>query len=157
RSFLWQETVHREEFRLRASASLDGSVTRGHLSVFLGGIVLADVALSIRVASTPSPLAPTPRVEMAQARPYRKIFASYAHLDRAIVEEVERYARVSGDHYLRDLIELRTGEVWNDRLTQLIDGADIFQLFWSWNAMHSPYVRSEWEHAASLGRPYFIR
>jgi len=34
---------------------------------------------------------------------------------------------------------------------------DVFQLFWSWNAMRSAYVRSEWEYALTLNKPYFIR
>ena len=39
------------------------------------------------------------------------------------------------------------------RLLELIDEADIFQLFWSSNSMRSEYVRREWEHALALGRP----
>jgi len=43
------------------------------------------------------------------------------------------------------------------RLLELIDEADIFQLFWSSNSMRSEYVRWEWEHACALGRRGFIR
>ena len=49
------------------------------------------------------------------------------------------------------------GEKWDERLRQLIDEADVFQLFWSTNSMHSPYVRQEWEHALVLERSNFIR
>jgi hypothetical protein len=48
----WEEAVHREEFRLRASPELDGQTARGRLTVFLGGIILAEVNLSIRVDSS---------------------------------------------------------------------------------------------------------
>jgi hypothetical protein len=41
-------------------------------------------------------------------------------------------------------------------LLELIDQADIFQLFWSWNSMKSEYVRREYEHALALGRRGFI-
>ena len=40
---------------------------------------------------------------------------------------------------------------------ELIDEADVFQLFWSTNSMHSEQVRQEWEHALTLDRPNFIR
>ena len=42
-------------------------------------------------------------------------------------------------------------------MRELIDEADVFQLFWSTNSMHSEQVRQEWEHALALDRPNFIR
>jgi molecular chaperone DnaK len=145
RTFLWQESVHREEFRMRAAASLEGQVARGRLTVFLGSIVVADISLSVRVGG-----AETPRHASATAGVYRKIFASYSHRDVAIVEECERYARAFGDQYVRDLVHLRTGEVWDDRLRRMIEDADVFQLFWSRNSLRSRFVRQEWEHALTL-------
>ena len=40
---------------------------------------------------------------------------------------------------------------------RLIEEANVFQLFWSHNAMRSQFVRQEWEYALSLRRPEFIR
>jgi hypothetical protein len=96
-------------------------------------------------------------MEPVHAHPYRKIFPSYSHLDVAIVEQAEVLGRALGDVYTRDRTMLRSGEDWNARLLELIDDADIFQLFWSSNAMRSEYVKQEWEHALSLGRPFFVR
>ena len=39
----------------------------------------------------------------------------------------------------------------------MIKQADVFQLFWSWNALKSPLVREEWRQALALNRPHFIR
>jgi serine/threonine protein kinase len=158
RSFHWKESVHREEFRLRAGRGLAGATARGRLSVFLGDILLADVPLALRVAVGPAP-APVDEepLEADQARPYRKIFASYSHKDAVIVEQFARFARALGDEYLRDWHTLRSGEVWSERLLRLIEQADVFQLFWSRNAMDSGEVRKEWEHALALNRPHFIR
>jgi hypothetical protein len=156
RTFLWQESVHREEFRLRAAPDLDGKTVRGRLTVFLGTLILADVSLSIKVDSSARPAEEEP-AQPASARPYRRIFASYSHRDLHVVQQVEHFTRAMGDEYLRDWTHLRAGEVWNDRLRHLIEQADVFQLFWSSNSMQSPYVRQEWEHALSLGRPNFIR
>jgi mRNA-degrading endonuclease YafQ of YafQ-DinJ toxin-antitoxin module len=155
RSFLWLESVHQEDFRLRARRDLDGQTLRGRLSVFLGGaILLADIALTFRVDSrhvTPEPMA------VDRVRPYRKIFPSYSHTDSWVVDQFALFARALGDDYLRDVVALRSGEIWNTRLAELIDGADVFQLFWSWNAIDSPYVENEWRHALRLGRQQFIR
>jgi len=156
RSFRWTESVHREEFRLRASGRLDGQTARGRMSVFLGGVLLAEVALSIRVDSNQASQN-SDRLEHASAQPYRKIFASYSHKDSSIVEQFETFVEALGDRYLRDVRDLRSGEIWSAKLEKLILEADVFQLFWSRNSMFSTFVREEWEYALSLRRPHFIR
>ena len=177
-SFEWREDVHQQNFRLYAPGNRVGTVCRGQLTVFLGAFLLADVDLAIRVAMTPPPppapmglamtsaaarKAPstsrpaTSDIGVVTAHPYRKIFPSYSHKDLAIVHQAEVYGRALGDVYLRDRLALRSGEQWDERLLELIDEADVFQLFWSHNSMNSPYVRREWEHAIGLGRPSFVR
>jgi hypothetical protein len=69
----------------------------------------------------------------------------------------EWIAVATGDEYLRDKTHLRAGEVWSERLRQMIDQANLFQLFWSRNAMKSDFVRAEYEYALALGRAGFIR
>jgi serine/threonine protein kinase len=156
RTFVWEEAVHREEFRLRASPELEGQSARGRLTVFLGGIILAEVNLSIRVDSQRAESKPGPP-EVERARPYRRIFASYSRKDGWVVEQFRKYAGALGDEYVKKHTRLRAGEEWSEHLRQLIEEADVFQLFWSTNSMHSPFVRREWEHALSLRRPSFIR
>jgi hypothetical protein len=154
-SLLWIEPVHRIEFKLMASPTLQGQTARGRLTVYLGGIILAEVTLAIRVDAGAGKS--ETRSEAARVRAYRKIFASYSHRDIAIVEQFETYARAVGDEYLRDWVHLRSGQVWSEQLCRLIEQADVFQLFWSHNSMRSQFVRQEWEHALSLGRPSFVR
>jgi hypothetical protein len=48
-------------------------------------------------------------------------------------------------------------EKQHDRLLELIQEADVFQLFWSSNSMRSQYCQQEWEHALALRRPAFVR
>jgi hypothetical protein len=153
RRFLWTESVHREDFRLRADKSMDGHVARGAVSVFYGNLLLAEVQLSIKVDRKSA----ESHNEETHARPYRRIFASYSHRDTAIVEEFESHAVATGDRYLRDVVTLRAGEVWDERLLEIIKQADVFQLFWSWNALSSPLVREEWRQALALNRPHFVR
>lgn len=157
RTFQWQEPVHCEEFRLRAQPSVDGRQARGRLSVFLGSILLAELSLSIRVDSGHQEASRTNVPSIDSVRPYRRIFASYSHKDEAIVSQFERYAGATGDEYLRDAITLRSGENWQQELCRLIEKADVFQLFWSWNSMASEFVRQEWEYALALRRNHFVR
>ena len=153
-SFSWQKSVHKVEFELRASPTLDGQVMRGRLTVFLGSLILADVPLAIRVDARATVEArPVPAV----VTPYRKIFPSYSHQDRAVVEEIEQHVHALGDTYLRDVTQLRAGQDWQRWMRDAIREADVFQLFWSHNSMRSFYVRQEWEYALSLGRQNFVR
>jgi len=157
RTFRWVESVHREEFRLWAPAAILGQTKRGHISVFLGSILLADIPLVIKVdhvgvASTHEPIK-----EVVTAQPYRKIFASYSHKDLAIVEQFERHVQPLGDEYLRDWKHLRAGQKWNDELRNMIRQADVFQLFWSSNSIVSTFCRQEWEYALSLDKSHFVR
>src|SRR5262249_3742747 len=123
RRFLWTESVHKEEFRLRAKPERDGQTLRGTLTVFAGNLLLAELSLAIRVDSQRTEHSDPVTVT---ANPYRRIFASYSHRDGTIVEELERHARALGDRYLRDVVALRSGEVWSDRLLDLIRSADVF-------------------------------
>ena len=159
RTFRWQETVHQEQFRLRASQRMNKKPARGHLSVFLGSIRLADVSLTIHVDDACKDGPDTAPLEADTLKRYRRIFPSYSHKDTAIVEQCERFADKMGlgDTYLRDAVALHSGEVWERRLEELIEEADAFQLFWSSRSMHSEFVQREWEYALALGRPGFVR
>ena len=176
-SFEWREDVHQQSFRLSARRETVGGTVRGQLTVYLGAFILADIDLAFRVEETapappttdqphpwfPAQMAVAPAAASSAtmgavtATPYRRVFPSYSHKDLAIVRQAEAYGRALGDVYLRDRVALRSGEQWNERLLELIEEADVFQLFWSHNSMRSDYVRREWEHAVSLRRPAFIR
>lgn len=157
RTFRWHDQVHREEFRLRASPAVAGKTIKGRVSVLLGRIVIAEVSMTLRVEQQGTLAPQTGPQEPSHARIFRKIYASYSHKDIGIVEEFERYARALGDSFLRDHIDLRTGESWSDSVQKLIEQADIFQLFWSNFAASSPFVEHEWRYALSLSRPGFVR
>ena len=145
--FDWWEPVHHVEFRLLATPDLVGSVVRGAVRIWCGPLIIGEVSLAIRVTASDPAAAPA----VAESAPrYRKIFPSYSHADGAIVDGFAEIVRTFGDEYLQDVVALRSGERWRERLPELIEEADVFQLFWSSNSMRSPYCREEWEHALAL-------
>jgi hypothetical protein len=151
----WWEPVHEILFRLLAGPELAGTIVRGAVRIWCGAVILGEVSIAIHVAAD-GPVTESPPVAESAQR-YRKIFPSYSHRDRAMVANFAEAARALGDQYLQDVLALRAGEEWNPRLLELIEDADVFQLFWSRNSMRSPHCRDEWEHALSLRRPLFIR
>ncbi|HEX3999005.1 MAG TPA: toll/interleukin-1 receptor domain-containing protein [Pirellulales bacterium] len=152
-TFKWVEAVHREEFRFRAGTAALGTTLRGSVRIYLGALLLAEVNLAIAVEADAVTAQPT---QPHRAAAFRRVFASYSHKDLAIVEQYENYLALLGDEVLRDWKHLKPGEVWNDRLMELIRDADVFQLFWSKNSMQSEVVRREWEYAMSLNRDRFV-
>ncbi|GAA2903208.1 hypothetical protein GCM10010472_71790 [Pseudonocardia halophobica] len=154
-AFRWEEAVHKVEFRIRASERAVGRSLSGGVRIFLGVVLIGEV--TFRIAVTRGRQAATPPRERDVAVRYRKIFASYSHRDADIVRAVSSAVSVIGDRYIVDSAALRAGERWEPRLRELIEEADVFQLFWSHNAMRSEHVRDEWEYALRLGREGFVR
>src|SRR6185437_10229739 len=154
--FDWWEPVHQAEFRLFAGPALAGSVVRGAVHVFCGPLLIGEVSLAVSIASGPAAGSPAPLAADWAIRP-RKIFASYSHDDREIVDGFADVIWAIGDQYLQDVLTLRSGERWRPRLRELIEEADVFQLFWSRNSMRSRHCQDEWEHALSLRRPSFVK
>jgi TolB-like protein len=149
----WLEDVQNVAFRMSADESLEGTTARGRLTVWWGAVLLAEMALVMRVSST----ALDEETASESAAPFRKVFASYSRQDAAVVRQLEAFASALGDQYLIDVTSIRAGERWQPRIEQLIEEADVFQLFWSWNSIRSDYVQREWRHALALGRENFVR
>ena len=147
----WEEPVHRADFRFRVGADAP-AIARGGVRIFVGAVVVGELSLSVRVGERPEA-----RPLRTSARRFRKVFASYSHADTEVVEAVASAVQLLGDEYLIDSHDLRSGEDWQQRIGELIDDADVFQLFWSSNALQSHYVLAECRHALALRREGFIR
>jgi hypothetical protein len=153
--FEWWEPVHEVAFRLRAEPDLAGKSVRGAVRIWCGPLIIGELSIAIPVGEHDAATASPPVAE--SVRRYRRIFPSYSHHDSTVVEQFAVAAQALGDQYLQDVFTLRAGERWEPRLRELIEAADVFQLFWSRNSMHSPYCRQEWEHALALQRGLFVR
>lgn len=157
RTFTWRKSVHREEFDLWAAPDLDGKNLSGQMTVFLGSLVIAEVPLQISVNTQAESAAEKISLEAPQSgRRVRQVFASYSHQDEQVVAELAQVAPLFGSRFLMDRTHLEPGEDRRKGLQRLIRGADMFQLFWSTNAMRSADTVDEINYAVSLERPGFI-
>jgi hypothetical protein len=152
----WQR-FHMEFFAEEHDADYD---VEGAMALSLDPIDYEVTRVSMQLSVRPD--AGKYEVARSDARVYRRIFACYSHRDSMIVEQMGRMLEALGDRYLRDCLDLRAGQTWSNRLKELIDEADVFQLFWSSNAARSGFVEAEWRYAHSLVQdgkkpPNFIR
>ena len=155
----WEEDVQRHEFRFRATTATAGQATNGYVSIFAGGLLFAEIPLSIFVQQAAGRIDIPGGFASQVVRAYRKVFASYSHADTDIVRMCRAAAEATGDRYLMDITLLRSGQQWNDALLEAIAEADLFQLFWSKAAAASDHVANEWRYALQLlpNRSGFIR
>lgn len=145
----FRQDWRRFDFEFQAvDAPLD-EAANGRVTFTVEGVIVADVPLSVYVTEELSTAEKAP-TEQTTANAYEAIFCSYSHDDTAIVERVEAAYKALGIDYLRDVTTLRAGHSWNDELINLIERADIFQLFWSDHAKDSKFVAQEWQHALAL-------
>ena len=156
RSFSWATglRMHAESFFIYAPFSLTDQSVRGRISVFFKQLLLAEIALDLRVAKDS-----TPKEEgwaKGADQRFRKVFPSYSNHDVEVVEAMVQLQTI-GSEYLRKVVKMRSDQQWDEGLPATIADADVFQLFWSRNAAQSAQVEKEWRHAITLQREAFVR
>jgi hypothetical protein len=156
RHFTWAEHWRKEDFAVRYAGTLreEGSEGEGLATWFAGPLCLGEVPFQF--AYSARRVSAAARKEPSFGRGFESVFLSYAHKDSFIADWIES-ANALGIRYLRDTRDLRSGEVWNERLKELIQEADLFQLCWSDFAKQSQFVREEWCYALGLNKPKFVR
>jgi hypothetical protein len=152
-TFKWVEDVHRSDFRFRAGKDLADSAANIVITVFVGPLIVATIKGGILFSAQSTQPTPGESARIT-ASLYRseQIFPSYSHADEDIVIACRNAYKALGFEFLRDRDTLRPGEDWNAALMQMIDRADIFQLFWSKRSANSKYCRQEWEYALNQAK-----
>ena len=127
------------------------------ISVQVKGLEIAHIAcylrvgdeenLRLKIESTEEKLSTHAVMIRKTAYLYRSIFVSYSRKDKQVIE-IYKFAHLAiGDDVFIDMDSIRAGEAWQSALAKAIDGADIFQLFWSDNSAVSTFVEAEWRYA----------
>jgi hypothetical protein len=143
----WHEDVQDSMFRMRTSASA-GTPLFGAVEVQLEGLPIAMVPVAMRVVPVGSSTAP-PQVTQ-RAGVLDRIFVSYSRRDTTVVEACANFYRALGVQILMDTHDLRGGQDWRESLHNMINQADLFQLYWSQNSAGSSEVEHEWRYARGL-------
>jgi hypothetical protein len=146
-SYYWEEKWHVSRFRFRTDPKTEPTgLTTGIVAYFVGPVLVAEVPISLQILDRAIAVEKHESVT-AMTEPFARVFVSYAHEDWDIVEALEQAYNALGMRYLRDVREVRSGENWRNKILDLIDEAEVFQLCWSQAASQSDEVRKEFEHA----------
>jgi hypothetical protein len=144
----WLEDVQQVRFRIMAGDDLAGSSSLGAIDIYAAGLLIAQVPLSVRVLQPGEP--ETAESQIILARMFEKVFASYSHKDKAVVDACCALSKSMGISMFVDSASLLSGDDWEKKLHEAIRNSDVFQLFWSPNSSASKEVEKEWRAALGL-------
>jgi len=127
-----------------ASAKIGKHILKATISV--EGLSIATLLLNISVSETGS------QEQQQCDGSFEKInsaFASYASENRAqVLARIQGIKKVQPDmEIFLDVLTLRSGENWENKLTEHVPNKDKFYLFWSKPASESLWVEREWKLA----------
>ena len=151
-SLSWDEDWQRSSFRFSVADELAGSAAAGEIAVYVGPLILAVLKFGLLVSDGEPSDVPIGAAQQQQTVGPSSVFASYSHDDTPVVLACRNAYKALGLTVNIDVDALRSGDQWDPRLMQLIDGSDVFQLFWSARAAASEPVQREWRYALAHSR-----
>lgn len=142
----WEGDICGASFPVTVPADARSGPHAGTVTCHVDGLRVAKIHFETTVGPEGSRQEP---LRVGEQHRYRTAFASYASADR---DEV--LARIQGiqkvlpnlDVFL-DVVSLRSGQRWSERLAEEITCRDVFYLFWSQAASRSDWVDREWRTA----------
>jgi TIR domain len=153
----WQEDVQEVPFRFRVHEGRRHESVAGQIEVAVGPLLVAVVPFGLMIAEH-APSKRSLKDSVSHARVFDTVFASYSRRDEEVVRACTDLYRAMGVTVLVDQADLRAGDEWKRALHDMINKADVFQLYWSTASSASTEVDTEWRYALGLGKGMrFIR
>ena len=154
----WDGNWSRFLFDYEIPCELIGSTLIFSISIQIAGVEIASIR-NCFVVVLDSNMEKAALEEMSEVRKklarqkstqYQKIFISYSHRDHDITRRYKMAQLALGNETFADMDNIRSGQDWGLALTEAIEEADVFQLFWSKNYATSRYCELEWNHAVDV-------
>jgi TIR domain-containing protein len=126
-------------------------------TIFIGPLQISRLHFELYVTSSVEPRASSAVRKISSQSRVKRAFASYASEDREeVLARVQGITKALPDLELfLDVLALRSGEKWEERIREQISTRDVFYLFWSLAASRSRWVDWEWRTALVIrGRDY---
>lgn len=144
-SLRWQGRPTEASFQVRIPPTFDETQALFDVSFFVDRICIGVIPVTVRLEAND----PAASAETRLSLP-RRVFISYSSHDRDIALTIARaYERIGVEPFL-DVLKIRGGDLWEERLAAEIDRSDAIYLLWSEHAADSEYVR--WEVKRALDR-----
>lgn len=129
-------------------ANLEVEELSCEVNLYVNGALVGDMRFLSNIVEQPRKL----NSEIT-SRTFQRIFISYAHQDAERVRDFALAYKAQGVDYFYDRDKLAAGDVYEEKILEYIDSADLFILCWSANAARSEYVRKERKRAMQHAYP----
>jgi hypothetical protein len=143
---LWVGEIATAAFIVHVSPDAQIRGHAGRASVRLNGLQIATLDFLLHVAvHTPPVVGPI----LTHTNVHTTAFASYASEDRDHVLARIQGMEAAAKHLkvFVDVVNLRSGQLWEQELWRVIPESDVFYLFWCRHAKRSDWVDKEWRCA----------
>lgn len=148
KSVLWRGAFTKCSFDYLVPQNIDVSELSSEINMYVNGVLLGEMRFITKIVYAPRNL-----YSEILSRTFKKIFISYAHQDIRQVRNLALAYKAQGVDYFFDRDKLKAGDVYEEKIFQYIDSADLFILCWSKNAAQSDYVAKEKKRALSHAYP----
>jgi hypothetical protein len=145
KELLWDGEIGNARFLASAPKNAPEGTHHGLATIYIVGLQVIRFSFSLHVAEMkPSVI----QIPIREER-HRKAFASYASadIDRVLPRLQGMQKAAPSLEIFMDVLALRSGDYWENKLWQIIPASDIFYLFWSDHAKKSEWVEKEWRCA----------
>ena len=148
KSLIWQGTFTKCAFRYFIPEDIDVEELYCEIIIIIGHVMIGEMSFTTQIVESPRNLKPE-----ILSHKYNKIFISYAHVDAPIAKALAFAYKVQGIDYFFDRDYLQSGDIYDEKIADYIDSADLFILCWSKNAAESEYVTKERRRALLRAYP----
>jgi hypothetical protein len=154
KTIIWRGQIANVSYSIRVPDTMPFGTIDGKLNISMEGFRIAEIHFQLAIKAESSP---KKRIA-SRVTYYRRAFISYSRKDMdRILPRIQTLQKVAPYLELKmDIKDIRSGELWKDKLREFINDCDIFYLFWSINASKSPWVEKEWRCAFRMKGIEFI-
>lgn len=152
KSIVWQGAFSKCSFRYLVPKDLDINELSCEINLYVNGAMVGEMSFLTSIEEQPRNL----NAEI-KAKIFERIFISYAHQDSEQVKKIALAYKAQGVDYFFDRDNLGGGDIYEEKIFDFIDHADLFLLCWSKNAERSEYVTKELSRAMTHAYPQLSR
>ena len=148
KTLVWQGSMTHCYFDYFVPEEIDVVELSCEANIYVNGAMIGDMRFLTQIVKAPRTINPN-----ITSRCFSRIFISYAHQDAPQIKLLALAYKAQGVDYFYDRDSLAPGDVYEEKIFDYIDNADLFVLCWSENAAASDYVSKEKAYALLRAYP----
>jgi hypothetical protein len=141
----WEREIASTNFDVSVPNGVPNGEKAASVKIYTEGCLISILNFTLKISDVTNEV----KSQQFTIKQYHRAFCSYASVDRnLVIPRIQMVKKVvPGMEIFLDVISLRSGEKWEEKLWEVIPKHDIFYLFWSQNTRKSKWVEKEWQCA----------